>query len=315
MLAGFCLGRATSARSVDLGGSVPAAVSPAVSSASAASEAADASKEAASSKTDAPAPDTSRTYRHETGDVHAGELILVSNRTPFVFPENQELSCVLEGKNGCYLVRNRTVLLAPAVLEALNRMMEDFAAQGGPKVVNVVAGHRTETFQRHLFDQSAGRDGLEHAQRYVSQPGGSEHHTGYALDFSLFFPDGTSDTFDGAGDCQWIAEHAAEYGFVLRYPADKEAVTGIAPESWHYRYVGQPHATIMTERGLCLEEYLELLRQYPWDGGHLRIQAAGQSWEVYYCPEDGLVVPEAGACTVSGDNLGGFIVTVQRDKG
>lgn len=310
LLAGFCLGWTSGARSVDLSGGNPSAAvsAPALSAGPSAGTAAEPSAPGQGAVVQADA------YRRIEGNVHTGELILVSNASPFVFPEEQALSSVLEGKNSCYFVRDSTVLLAPAALEALNRMMADFAAQGGPKTVNVVAGHRTREFQQHLFDQSAERNGPEHAQRYVSQPGGSEHHTGYALDFSLYFPDGTSGTFDGTGKYRWIAEHAAEYGFTLRYPEDKEAVTGIAPESWHYRYVGTPHAAEMAARGLCLEEYLEFLRQYPWEGEHLYTEAAGQAWEVYFCPADALTVPLDAPWTVSGDNTGGFIVTVPRQS-
>lgn len=245
------------------------------------------------------------------GDIHSGTLILVSNDVPYVFPEDQPLSNVLAEKNDSYFVRDSTVELAPEALEALNRMMADFTAQGGPKQVNVVAGYRTESFQQHLFDQSAAANGLAHAQRYVSQPGGSEHHTGYALDFSLYYPEsGASGTFDGTGDFRWIADHAAEYGFTLRYPAGKEAVTGIGAESWHYRYVGLPHAALMAEHGLCLEEYIDFLRQYPCQGEHLLTESGGQAYEIYFCAADALYVPDAGTYSVSGNNVDGFIVTI-----
>lgn len=250
--------------------------------------------------------------RPEDGDIHSGPLILVSNSCPYVFPEDQPLVHVLEAKNDSYFVRDGTVQLAPEAMEALNALLADFTAQGGSKRVNVVAGYRTEEFQRHLFDQSAAANGLEHARRYVSQPGGSEHHTGYAVDLALYYPDsGASGTFDGAGDYQWIADHAVEYGFVLRYPADKEALTGIGAESWHYRYVGLPHAPLMAERGLCLEEYMDLLRQYPWDGEHLYTAYGGQTYAFYFCGADALYVPDGRAYALSGNNVDGFIVTVR----
>lgn len=247
------------------------------------------------------------------GDIHSGPLILVSNSCPYVFPEEQPLVNVLEGKSDKYFVRDSTVELAPETMEALNGLLADFAAQGGPKRINVVAGYRTEAFQQYLFDQSAAANGLEHARRYVSQPGGSEHHTGYALDLALYYPDsGASGTFDGTGACQWIADHAAEYGFVLRYPAGKEIVTGIAAESWHYRYVGLPHAPLMVEHGFCLEEYLAFLREYPCDGPHLQTTWAGQAYEIYCCDADALFVPTDAAYTLSGDNQARYIVTVWR---
>ena len=57
---------------------------------------------------------------------------------------------------------------------------------------------------------------------------------------------------------QWLAEHCAEYGFILRFPADKTDVTGVMGESWHFRYVGPEAASYIMENGLCLEEFLAL---------------------------------------------------------
>lgn len=250
--------------------------------------------------------------RLTNADWHRGTLILVNDQTPYLFSDTQDLVRVLDEKSSCYLVRDRSVYLERAAMDALNCMMEDFAAQGGTKTVNVVAGHRTKEFQQHLFDQSAAANGLEHAKRYVAQPGDSEHHTGYALDFSLYFSDGTSADFDGTGEYAWIAENAADYGFVLRYPEDKERITGIAPESWHYRYVGAPHAEVMTENGLCLEEYLEYLRRYPYEQEHLKVTCGGVDYEIYTCSADALYVPGKKAYSLSGNNVDGFIVTVEQ---
>lgn len=301
LLLGVLLGRHSMAAAIPADPTTPAPASPAVS--------ADASAPAVpQERADASIPDG---LRQAEGDVHSGTLILVSNDVPYVFPEDQPLSNVLAEKNDSYFVRDSTVDLAPEALEALNRMMADFTAQGGPKQVNVVAGYRTESFQQHLFDQSAAANGLAHAQRYVAQPGGSEHHTGYALDFALYYPEsGASGTFDGTGDFRWIADYAAEYGFTLRYPAGKEAVTGIGAESWHYRYVGLPHAALMAEHGLCLEEYIDFLRQYPCGGTHLLTESGGQAYEIYFCAADALYVPAAGIYSVSGNNVDGFIVTI-----
>ena len=88
-------------------------------------------------------------------------------------------------------------------------------------------------------------------------PGTSEHQTGLAADIVTptyqMLDAGFADTPAG----QWLSEHAAEYGFVLRYPQDKQEITGIIYESWHYRFVGKTHAKLMKESGLCLEEYLQ----------------------------------------------------------
>lgn len=243
-------------------------------------------------------------------DIHSGDLILVNSTAPFIFPENQELVTVMEKKStGSYYVRDYSVLLTPVTMDAMDRLLVAFYEQSGTRVLNVVAGHRTAEFQQHLFDQSVERNGLEHAQRYVAQPGESEHHTGLALDLSLYFSDGTSADFIGTGEYQYIDDHAADYGFVLRYPADKEHITGIGYESWHYRYVGYPHAKIIAEKNFCLEEYLEDLRQYSVSAP-LSVSYDGQDYQIYYCTEDALFVPAEGTYTVSGNNMDGFIVTV-----
>lgn len=245
-------------------------------------------------------------------DIHTGDLILVSKAAPFVFPENHQLVTVMEKKSaGSYYVRDYSILLTPVTMDALDRLLVAFYEHHGTRIINVVAGHRTEEFQQHLFDQSAERNGLEHAQRYVAQPGESEHHTGMALDLSLYFSDGTSADFIGTGEYQYIDDHAADYGFILRYPAEKEHITGIGYESWHYRYVGYPHAKIIAEKDFCLEEYLEDLRQYSVDAP-LSVSYDGQAYDIYYCAEDALFVPAEGTYTVSGNNMDGFIVTVTR---
>ena len=88
--------------------------------------------------------------------------------------------------------------------------------------------------------------------RRVAYPGTSEHHTGLAIDIVEIIKDGTL--------YAWFEEHAWEYGFIIRYKGEKEALTGIKDEPWHLRYVGREIAQIISERDLCLEEYFaELL--------------------------------------------------------
>ena len=94
---------------------------------------------------------------------------------------------------------------------------------------------------------------LEDALRTIALPGHSEHQTGLALDFN-----DVSGDFALTEAYRWLQEHGAEYGFIQRYPAGKESVTGIAEESWHYRYVGRPHAQAMKRLG----ERAELSRRF-----------------------------------------------------
>lgn len=126
-----------------------------------------------------------------------------------------------------------------------------------------VSGYRTMEEQKQIFSDSLRENGEEFTYQYVAVPGCSEHQTGLAIDLGekreeidFIRPD-----FPYTGICQTFRELAPQYGFVERYPKGKEEVTGIAWEPWHFRYVGCPHAQIMTEHGWVLEEYLDYLKE------------------------------------------------------
>lgn len=245
--------------------------------------------------------------------IHTGELILVNNQVLYHFPEEElPLVSVYEEKNDSYYVRDMEVFLAPEAMEALNRLLADFAAQGGSKSVNVVAGYRTEDYQQHLFAQSAQRSGQGHAEKYVAQPGGSEHHTGLAVDFSILLRSGASEDYDGTGEYAWINDNCQDYGWIVRYETGKEELTGIWDEPWHFRYVGIPHAVQMDREGLCLEEYIDYLRDFPFEGEHLEITCDAGRYEVWYTQgTESVYLPDEGEYSVSGNNVDGVIVTVR----
>ena len=99
------------------------------------------------------------------------------------------------------------------------------------------------------------------AQRWVARPGMSEHNTGLALDvvssdYFDVYGRALETAFEGYRGFQWLYENCANHGFILRYPAGKEQITGIHYEPWHYRYVGPKHAKVIMEQGITLEEYL-----------------------------------------------------------
>lgn len=93
------------------------------------------------------------------------------------------------------------------------------------------------------------------AQKLVQRAEQSEHNLGLAVDFNK-----VNNDFEDTKAFTWLQAHAQEYGFILRYPKDKEEITGVSYESWHWRYVGEEHAKIMKEKRFCLEEYIEYLR-------------------------------------------------------
>ena len=127
------------------------------------------------------------------------------------------------------------------------------------------SAYRTQEKQTALYENLVGKrmaQGLSRedaealAAKEVARPGTSEHQLGLAVDIV----DASYQLLDTHQEDtpvqQWLMEHCWEYGFLLRYPPDKGAVTGIIYEPWHYRYVGRDHAQAMGQSGLCLEEFL-----------------------------------------------------------
>lgn len=94
-------------------------------------------------------------------------------------------------------------------------------------------------------------DAAVKAATVILPPGTSEHNLGLAMDIC-----NTYDSFANQKEYAWLVEHAHEYGFILRYTAEKQPITGIVPEPWHWRFVGVEYAEEIKNSGLCLEEWL-----------------------------------------------------------
>ena len=151
----------------------------------------------------------------------------------------------------------------------------DEAAMYGHGDIKVSNGYRSYSIQSTLFNSYVDRELANHpgwtyeqAYNYVgfydknnpgsgysAVPGTSEHQSGLCVDMHNQIE--TGHTFDDTPAAHWLAENCYRFGFVLRFPAEKEDITGIQFESWHFRYVGRTAATEMHELGMCLEEYLE----------------------------------------------------------
>lgn len=145
-------------------------------------------------------------------------------------------------------------------LERLDALLE---AVGGKTDIVVVSGYRDLTEQTEIYSSSLRENGPVYTAKFVALPGCSEHHTGLAVDVGSAAGglDFIAPEFPDDGVCGAFKAKAAEFGFVQRYKAHKEHLTGISCEPWHFRYVGAVHAEIMEKRDWCLEEYVEWLRQ------------------------------------------------------
>ena len=141
--------------------------------------------------------------------------------------------------------------------EPAEAIEEMFAAarEDGYEII-MRTGYRSYGYQAALYESYKEKDGEEAADKYSARPGSSEHQSGLCCDVGIEGKD--LNAFEGTDEAKWIADNSWKYGFVVRYPQDKEDITGYMYEAWHIRYVGKEAAKYMHEKNLTLEEYLEL---------------------------------------------------------
>jgi D-alanyl-D-alanine carboxypeptidase len=144
----------------------------------------------------------------------------------------------------------------PEARKALNQMLEAAKQQGFDLVA--FSGYRSFEYQTTLYNNYVNRDGQAAADRYSARPGYSEHQTGLAFDIGERGKEDVwlTEEFGETPAGQWLFAHAQEYGFILRFPQNKEEITGYMYESWHYRYVGKDVAKEIAKQSITLEEYL-----------------------------------------------------------
>ncbi len=164
------------------------------------------------------------------------------------------------------LVANKTYALPsdydpgvdPEAMEAFNEMQKAAELEGCN--LYIASGYRSYETQKNLYERYVERDGQQMADTYSARPGHSEHQTGLAFDLNSI-----DASFANTPEGKWIAENCYKYGFIIRYPANKSAITGYTYEPWHIRYLGVNLATAVHQSGLCLEEYLGITSFYEDD--------------------------------------------------
>ena len=194
-----------------------------------------------------------------------GQLPLLVNRKyaipdKYVPPELIKLSTIVP--NDLLILKDPEVQGNREAVEALVRMIKAAKADG-LELWQVSEGYRTLSRQQELFglevqnlikDEQISPDSAKKAaERNAALPGYSEHHTGLAFDLTV-----PGYYFGDTKQAIWLEDHCFEYGFILRYTANKEDITGFHAEPWHVRYVGENHSRFMEEHNLALEEYLAL---------------------------------------------------------
>ena len=231
--------------------------------------------------------------------VYTGSLVLVNNENPSKL-SRQELDLqqiyYAADRPDCYIMSYPAyTFLNRTALTQFNQLMTAyFAVKGNSEI---------------MFNY-----GYLEAGKEKSNP---ESATGLDIQLHLKLKNGSYAYISDTEPYSWIYEHMSSYGYVIRYPADKSDITGVKSGGYTaIRYVGVPHAAYMKQNSLCLEEYLEMLKnQYAFGQGMLEFSAGEKLYRVYYVKATGtgdtaVPVPQDLPYEISGNNTDGFIVTV-----
>ncbi len=244
--------------------------------------------------------------------IYEGNLILVNSD----FPLRSE-STSLKPVNEKY----PQVLLQAEAAQMLRQALRRIKAAECKESIALVSGYRSEKEQTDIYKGSLKENGAEFTAKFVALPNHSEHQTGLAIDLGIekenidfICPD-----FPYEGICEKFRAVAPHYGFIERYQKGKENITKIAPEPWHFRYVGFPHSVIISENDFAFEEYIEYLKRFSANGEHLKYDNDRTHFEIFYVQSEKacntkIMLPyhtddAAPAYEISGNNVDGFVVT------
>ena len=270
----------------------------------------------------------------DSADVHVGGLLLVNETFAYSYPtENENIVSVYEFKKNSendavtkitvgekshptYELGNlaTSILLDKTALDMFNQMMLDYCATLD------LSGLEANKNASNL-NLAWGYSDEETLAEDVSRFGKTFYDHALATTVTLQRNNDSAKISENIlkNDYAWLYENCYKYGFVVRYPNASKDKTGLdGSERVHLRYVGYEHAYYMSKNGLCLEEYLELIRtQYTFSGDHLTFTADnGKTYEVYYVASTGnptgVSVPKDASYSISGDNMNGFVVTITK---
>ena len=254
-------------------------------------------------------------------DIGIGDLVLIDKTHPYSFPETTLYSLYEYKATGSYKIATSTLYLRYEALLHFESMT-DALVEATKKTVTDEEGLETTIYFDDVQITVAYRDYetqevlYQNNPKNAAAPGCSDYHSGSTIYINRYTDSGSTEDLNLSSESQWIKQNAHKYGFIFRFPTNKHKITGYNIP-WQMRYVGIAHATYMYQNNLCLEEYLQLLSDnHRYLSNHLQVNAAdGMTYEIFYVqgPEEGVLklpIPANRDYTVSGDNIGGFIVTV-----
>lgn len=246
------------------------------------------------------------TISRSSEDIHTGDLILANSEYPVEFDED----AVLDGSS-----TDIQFVTIKSILDAKSSP-KHYTASDWEVGLDRTAALAMDAWFEGFYNATKNTD-IRMIGGYRPDSEDADYHTGRTLVMGIYPDTGSSNFYQPEGDYAWLADHAAEYGFILRYPEDKDDFfdsTITSRRTATYRYVGIAAATYITTHKLCLEEFLEEVKNYSIDS-MLSVTSGDKQFGMYYIPasssETSFSVPSGDLkYTISGNNMDGFIITV-----
>lgn len=226
--------------------------------------------------------------------ISEGSLVLIDSQHSAGTYSADGMISLKDYQNNFYSVIGRGIRLKQESAEALNSMMYDY--YNATQLQNFAVYGTTDTY--------FGEDSP--CPKYFQ-----ESISGYCIDLAVMYNNQLVQ-YDGNDTEKWIIENCYKYGFIVRYPYDKTDITGEEYCPWHLRYVGTVHSTAMHNKNLCLEEYIESIKDFNYEQPML-LSIEEKIYRVYYIKADDINsarVPIHGNYDISGNNIDGYIITL-----
>ncbi len=266
-------------------------------------------------------------------DVYSGSLVLVNAAHKLetepeltnVFGNRGKVELAELDANGktqyanTYKMSGDGIELEETALAALNALTQKYYELYKNNYLLLTEGYRDSETQGAIFYNAVKLYGAEEAGKYALKADNSDYRTGLSLYLKYMPADGLTYTLNDAKADeaeQFLDDYAADYGLIRRYPADKADYTGIGTKNhYQYRYVGVPHALIMSEGNYSLEEYIAGIKYYT-ESNRMAVTVGTSTYHIYYVPASAegndvtVHIPKNKNYTVSGNNVDGYIVTI-----
>ena len=243
-------------------------------------------------------------YEYSKGQMILGNLMVINDKHGYNSKYTKDLSTIMEEKHGAIGVSRWSLQCTSEALKAIDAFSTAY---------DIAFPDAERTLLIHeAFKKSTEGSANAYNNEYLS-----------GLMFKLLFWDGSFtykiDNNSMKSEKRWLLDNCSKYGLIVRYTSAKENITGVKGNNSEFRYVGVPHSYYINENEICLEEYIEIVKNSSFESRLSYTDPTGDLWEIYYVPASSdsttaIKVDKGSEFSISGDNIGGYIVTVKKSN-